>query len=102
MKKTHLMLIAAGLILQATPVLADNHSSRGGGMFDKHDSNGDGVITKAEFLESAEERFAKMDANGDGEITKEEGKDARSSMREKMKEKRSEWKEKRDSYSANE
>ena len=36
------------------------------------DTNGDGNISKEEFMASCEKRFAKMDANGDGQITPEE------------------------------
>lgn len=95
------MLTAAGLILQATPVLAGDHE---GGhkkgdhkakMFEKQDLNGDGSISEAEFLEGAKKRFKEMDANGDGAFTKEEGKAAHEARREKMKEKRAKWKEKR-------
>ena len=101
MKKI-LMLTAAGLILQATPVLAEDHE---GGhhkgdhkakMFEKQDANGDGMISEAEFLDNAKKHFAEMDANGDGNVTKEEGKAAFEAKREKMKEKRKAWKEKRD------
>ncbi len=59
-------------------------------MFDMHDTNKDGVVSKAEFLEHATKRFAEMDLNGDGEITKEEAKKAHEKMREKFKEKRKE------------
>lgn len=36
------------------------------------DTNGDGNISKQEFMAGCEKRFQKMDANGDGQITKEE------------------------------
>lgn len=36
------------------------------------DTNGDGNISKEEFMASCEKRFQKMDANGDGQITKED------------------------------
>jgi EF hand len=51
------------------------------------DTDGDGKVSKTEFLAMAETRFAKMDKNGDGFITKEERPD-RSKMREHMKGKR--------------
>ncbi len=44
------------------------------------DTNGDGMISKAEFMAQAESRFAKMDTNGDGRITQEE----RAGMRDKF------------------
>ncbi|MDX1974540.1 MAG: EF-hand domain-containing protein [Rickettsiales bacterium] len=48
------------------------------------DTNGDGAISKAEFMAQAESRFAKMDANGDGQITQDE----RGAMRDKFKQMR--------------
>ena len=100
MKKI-LLLTAAILVFQATPVFADDHQGgdKKGKMFEKHDTNGDGVISEAEFIAKAKAKFSEMDADGDGNITKEEGKKAheakRAKRKEKMKEKRDEWKEKR-------
>ncbi len=45
------------------------------------DTNGDGVISREEFMAQAEARFAKMDKNGDGNITKED----MAGMRDKFK-----------------
>ena len=91
------MLLAAGLVIQATPVLADNHDGEGHGkkgkMFEKYDANGDGMISESEFLVKAKEKFAKKDANGDGVISKDEAKEARKNKRDHMKDK---WKEKRE------
>ena len=36
------------------------------------DTNGDGNISREEFMASCEKRFAKMDSNGDGQITPDE------------------------------
>lgn len=80
-------LLAVGL-MSAPVVFADNHGGKGGKMFEKHDTNGDGVISKAEFLTHAEERFAKMDADGNGEISKEEAKAYKKAMKEKRKERK--------------
>lgn len=38
------------------------------------DTNGDGKISRSEFVSKAEERFSKMDKDGDGYLTKEEMK----------------------------
>lgn len=102
MSKKLMMLAATALMMQATPVFADNHGGpdgeRGkhkGKMFEMHDTDGDGVVTKDEFLSHAEERFGKMDADGDGKITKEESAEAHKAMKEKFKEKRKEFKERR-------
>lgn len=88
-----LMLIAAGLILQATPVFAGHHEGEGK-MFEKHDLNGDGSISQDEFLEHAKKKFQKRDANGDGIISKDEAQAAKAEKKEKWKEKRKEMRDK--------
>ena len=87
------MLSAFVMAVGASPALADHHEDgdRKGKMFEKHDTNGDGVISKDEFLDHATSRFSEMDANDDGEVSKEEAKAAHDRMREKMKK----WKEKK-------
>lgn len=55
-------------------------------LFERGDKNGDGVISKSEFLAQAEERFAKMDTDGNGEVSKEEAKAHAKKMRAKRKE----------------
>lgn len=57
-------------------------------MFEKKDSNSDGVISKAEFTAYAEKKFAKIDADGNGSLTKEEVKSYWSAKKEKYKEKK--------------
>jgi len=59
--------------------------SHKGKMFEKTDTNGDGVISHEEFSAKAERRFKKMDANSDGKISKEEAKNHHAAMREKYK-----------------
>ena len=84
------MAVLAGVVLSG-PVLAEHHEKkgdRGAKMFEKQDTNGDGVISKAEFLSHAEERFSKLDSDGNGEVTKEEAKAAHEAMKEKVKEMR--------------
>ena len=44
------------------------------------DSNGDGNVSKQEFLANCEKRFARMDSNGDGQISPQE----REQMKAKM------------------
>lgn len=90
-----MLLGAAVLALQAVPVLAEDApppcSGPGpkGQMFEQKDTNGDGVVSKDEFLAfsqaKAEERFGKMDADGDGKITREEAQAAHEKMREQRK-----------------
>lgn len=102
MKKL-LLLAAAGLVIQVTPVLAEHHEGgehgKTGKMFEKHDLNSDGVISQDEFLEHTKKKFAEKDTNGDGAISKEEAKAAHEAKRAKRKEMKGEmkdkWKEKR-------
>jgi hypothetical protein len=64
-------------------------------MFEKTDTDGDGKITEAEFMAHAKERFTKMDEDNDGSLTKMEANENKHKMKEHMKEKRHEWREKR-------
>ncbi len=50
---------------------------KGNGLFKKHDLNGDGVVSKKEFIRAHEERFDKLDKDGNGEISRDEAKAAR-------------------------
>ena len=89
MKKL-LAFTAVALAMSMTPALADNHSDKGGKgkMFEKHDTNGDGVISKDEFMSHIEERFNALDTDGNGEISEEEVKAKRAAMKDKMKERK--------------
>jgi hypothetical protein len=101
MKKL-LALSAVAIALSTTPAFADRHEDgdhkkgQKGKMFEKLDADGDGTVTKAEFLSVHEEHFAKMDADGDGSITKEESEAAREEWRAKMKEKHAERKKEKE------
>ena len=91
-------VMAATLGLGATAAMAEHHEGgdHKGGMMQKVDTNGDGVISKAEFMAKHEEMFAKMDANKDGNLSADEMKAAREYMKEKWearKEKREEMME---------
>lgn len=100
MKKI-LLLTAAALIFQVTPVFAESsaedgfHGKHKGKMFAEKDANGDGVISESEFLDHAKKKFAEIDGNGDGSLSQEEMKAAHKAKREKMKEMKGKWKEKR-------
>jgi hypothetical protein len=85
-----LSILTVSALLLALPAMAAGDGSRlrerlqggggeGGGkmqmMMQKHqehmkqmDTDGDGAVSKAEFLAGAEARFAKMDKNGDGKL----------------------------------
>ncbi len=52
------------------------------------DPDGDGKVTKEEFLNSAIERHKKMDVDGDGKVTKEEIRKLHDERKEKFKERR--------------
>lgn len=63
--------------LMALSAYADGHkqSERGsqrGERFAAADADGDGVISKSEFMALAEKRFDKMDTDGNGALSKAE------------------------------
>lgn len=81
--------VVTASLLAAPVVFADQHGKGPGNkMFEKHDTNGDGVISKMEFMNHAEERFNKMDADGSGDVTKEEARKHREDMKKKWKERK--------------
>lgn len=74
-----------------TAAQADDHKGDKGEKFQRHmmekiDTNGDGVISKAEFMAAHEEKFTKMDTDGNGELSADELKAARDHMKKKGKE----------------
>ncbi len=97
MKKLITLSVCAFALGFALPAMAEEGArpEGKGGPFVKHDTNGDGVISKAEFLSHAEERFGQMDADGSGDVSKEEAKAAHEAKREKMKDMREKRQEKR-------
>jgi len=99
MKKL-LAFTAVAMAISMTPALAE-HDGEGkrGKMFEKHDTNGDGTVSKSEFLSHAEERFSKIDKDDSGDISKEEAKAARELRKEKFQERRENRKERRDAVS---
>jgi len=75
--RTGLVLAALVLALGSGAALAAEEGSkpeggRPGGHMAKADTDGDGAVSKAEFLAVAEQRFASMDKNGDGKLTPDE------------------------------
>jgi Ca2+-binding EF-hand superfamily protein len=91
-----LVMSAVVLALSAAPALAckgdgpkgPDHGKRMGYMFDKHDTNSDGIVSQEEFVEASKARFTAMDADGDGAVSKEEAQAHHKKKREEMKEKR--------------
>jgi hypothetical protein len=81
-------LTAVVLALGITGASAEDHGDgkghgpRGAKMFEKLDADGNGSVTKDEFMKAQEEHFAKMDANGDGSFTKEEAEAMHAKMKE--------------------
>lgn len=57
-----------------------------GGMIRIADANGDGAITRQEFVTASLTRFDRGDANRDGQLTSEERSAARGAMRGRMRE----------------
>lgn len=96
MKRLSLLLLAALFV----PAVAMAEHEAGHGTLAKDavkakakaeiDTNGDGLVSKAEFMAHQEKRFAAMDADGDGSVSDAEHK---ASM-EKWKSKRDEWRAK--------
>ena len=78
MRKLLTFLTLGTALLMSLPAQAETEAGqRPGGhqrgeMMRMMDSDGDGKISKAEFVAGAEQRFAKMDKNGDGFLTKED------------------------------
>ena len=64
--------------------VAEHHGKKGHKM-KMMDADGDGVISKDEFMSHAEKKFSKKDANGDGVISKDEMKKGCKGMRKKSK-----------------
>ena len=89
MNKLLLSAIAiSALSIGANAAMAEHHEGgdHKGKMMERIDTDGDGVISKAEFMAKHEEKFAKMDSDGDGNLTKDEMEAAKAKMKEKWKE----------------
>lgn len=60
-----LTILAASLAFLASPALAQ----RGGDWFGTADADGNGVVTRAEFLHYRDANFDRLDRNGDGVVS---------------------------------
>lgn len=81
--------LMGAMAMPFSAALADHHKGDyKGKMMEKVDTNGDGMISKEEFMARHEEQFAKMDADGDGNLTKDEMHSAREKMMDKWKDKK--------------
>jgi len=75
MPKTTLLSVALlSLLVSGCSLLKPHYSDEQmhSYLFDKFDSDEDGFITKAEYMDFIDERFVKMDTNRDGTITKDD------------------------------
>ncbi len=84
MKKVFALTLLA-LTLSTAPIFAEDHHTGHGKMFEKFDVDGDGSITKEEFLKRHEERFTKVDSNSDGTLSKDEVEAMKAEMKEMRK-----------------
>jgi Ca2+-binding EF-hand superfamily protein len=105
MKKI-LLLAAMGVMLQGSPVLAQdllnkteaqNHAYKKR-VFDKYDTDENGVISQDEFFVNLKKRFVSKDKNKDGVLSFEEADIAlpnkQEMMKKLMKDKKKEWRKK--------
>lgn len=102
MKKLFMMAAVLGAFTLSThAAMADNHDGQGhkGKMMERYDTDGDGKMSKSEFMAKHEAMFMKMDKDGDGYLSKEEKKDGRKKMHEKMKDMREKRQERKESMS---
>lgn len=76
-------LLALGLVLAAPLALAQ---PGGGRAFDRLDTDGDGAISRAEFLAAKAGAFDRVDTDGDGIVTTAEMEAAREQARERVRE----------------
>ena len=82
MRKIMALAVIGATLALAVPAQAEEQTQQRPGagrmaghrgeMMKRLDTNGDGAVSKEEFLAGANERFAKMDRNGDGKLTQED------------------------------
>jgi len=88
MKRIFVVSALVAAIAIPSAVYAAKHSDKRGGdrvqhMFEKFDTNKDGVLTKAELPERMQRHFDKVDKDGDGNLTKDEATLAYQERKEK-------------------
>ncbi|NBX65504.1 MAG: hypothetical protein EBQ96_00700 [Proteobacteria bacterium] len=98
MQMRKLFLAALAVVLMSGPAMAEDGQKEGPEghkmMKNDADTDGDGFLSKAEFLAIQEKRFAEMDGDSDGKVSKDEMKDHFKKMKDKYQEKRKEMAEK--------
>ncbi len=80
--KKFLLAAAFGATMLGAPAFAQDAPPPppppgGGGMLERLDTNGDGVITKDEYMADVAKRFARLDTNKDGKVSQAEREAAR-------------------------
>ncbi len=88
--------VLGAFALTTNAVLAESPMHKGehkGKMMERVDTDGNGSVSKAEFIAKHEAMFVKMDKDGNGELSKEEMKNGKKHMRKKMKERMDKMKE---------
>jgi Ca2+-binding EF-hand superfamily protein len=67
--------LAASVLSGGVAIAAQAQTSQPAGpsrAFTKADRNGDGVVSRQEYLDAAARKFTKVDRNGDGRLTPDE------------------------------
>jgi Ca2+-binding EF-hand superfamily protein len=82
MRKFLLAAALAGTAIGGVAIAGQAGPGAGGGMM-RADTDGDGKISRQEFLAQADARFARLDTNGDGVITADEFAARREANRER-------------------
>lgn len=96
MKKFLTLVALAAIAVPAAAYAQDKPGLKEPGkMFKDTDTNGDGLMSKEEFMTFHEKRFTEMDKDGNGQIDADEARAKAKEWREKMKERRQEMIEKR-------
>ncbi len=70
--RERMMCMKEGGCADGEGMMKHRRSGRHAEMMKKMDKDGNGSVSKAEFIASAEERFAKMDRNGDGKLDQDD------------------------------
>ncbi len=72
-KSVVICAVLAGVALTGTAAIARDHGPRDPqAMFERFDTDGDGLVTRAEIEATRDARFEDLDADGDGSVTEEE------------------------------
>ena len=98
------LVVGVVLLVLVSPSVADTASKAAMAAFEKRfdemDTNGDGKIDRAEYVEyeikKANEHFDVADANRDGFITRKEAERAMMQKQQEVRKKMKEWKQKKE------